>query len=150
MSRVRRPVVPKRFAGSAALVFVGGAVGTLVRDVSTSSPVVPTMWWVFAVNVVGSAVLGFLGARFARLGRVNAKLLLGTGFCGGLTTYSTLAVDVARWFPGVGAGGVQGTGSLMGMSFAVYYALFSVICGAIAAFAGAWWERVGRSEVAQR
>ena len=142
--------MPKRFAGSAALVFVGGAVGTLVRDVSTSSPVVPTMWWVFAVNVVGSAGLGFLGARFARLGRVNAKLLLGTGFCGGLTTYSTLAVDVARWFPGVGAGGVQGTGSLMGMSFAVYYALFSVICGAIAAFAGAWWERVGRSEVAQR
>ena len=142
--------MPKRFAGSAALVFVGGAVGTLVRDVSTSSPVVPTMWWVFAVNVVGSAVLGFLGARFARLGRVNAKLLLVTGFCGGLTTYSTLAVDVARWFPGVGAGGVQGTGSLMGMSFAVYYALFSVICGAIAAFAGAWWERVGRSEVAQR
>lgn len=142
--------MPKRFAGSAALVFVGGAVGTLVRDVSTSSPVVPTMWWVFAVNVVGSAVLGFLGARLARLGRVNAKLLLGTGFCGGLTTYSTLAVDVARWFPGVGAGGVQGTGSLMGMSFAVYYALFSVICGAIAAFAGAWWERVGRSEVAQR
>ena len=142
--------MPKRFAGSAALVFVGGAVGTFVRDVSTSRPVVPTMWWVFAVNVVGSAVLGFLGARFARLGRVNAKLLLGTGFCGGLTTYSTLAVDVARWFPGVGAGGVQGTGSLMGRSFAVYYALFSVICGAIAAFAGAWWARVGRSEVAQR
>ena len=146
--------MPKRFARSAALVFVGGAVGTLVRDVLTSSPVVsavvPTMWWVFAVNVVGAALLGFLGARFARLGRVNAKLLLGTGFCGGLTTYSTLAVDIARWFPGVGAAGVQGTGSLMGMSVAVYYALFSVICGAIAAFAGAWWERVGRREVAQR
>ena len=82
-------MAPKRFAGSAVLVFVGGAVGTLVRDVLTSSPVVsavvPTMWWVFAVNVVGAALLGFLGARFARLGRVNANLLLGTGFCGGLT-----------------------------------------------------------------
>ncbi|WP_296104717.1 CrcB family protein [uncultured Corynebacterium sp.] len=147
-------MVPKHFLGSAALVFVGGAVGTLVRYVLTSSPVVsavvPTMWWVFAVNVVGAALLGFLGARFARLNRVNAKLLLGTGFCGGLTTYSTFAVDIARWFLGAGAAGVQGTGSLMGMSFAVYYALFSVICGAIAAFAGARWERVGRSEVAQQ
>ncbi|MEJ4113073.1 fluoride efflux transporter FluC [Corynebacterium kroppenstedtii] len=130
---------------SVALVCGGGAVGTLVRDVLTSAPVVrgvvPTMWWVFVVNVVGAALLGYAGARCVRHDLPNAKLLVCTGFCGGVTTYSTFAVDIARWFPGVGGAGVQGSGTLMGMSFAVYYALFMVVCGAIAAGCGMWWER---------
>ncbi len=47
-----------------------------------------------AVNVAGSAVLGFL----LGVGGVPAWLLalVGTGFCGTLTTFSTLGADVVR------------------------------------------------------
>ena len=44
----------------------------------------------FAVNVAGSFVLGLL-AGLAVEGQALA--LLGTGFCGGLTTYSSFAVQ---------------------------------------------------------
>lgn len=47
-----------------------------------------------AVNVAGSAVLGFL----LGLGDVPAEVLalVGVGFCGTLTTFSTLGADVVR------------------------------------------------------
>lgn len=48
------------------------------------------------VNVVGSLLLGFFLAR-----SLDDELwaLLGTGFCGGLTTYSAFAVQTARLGP---------------------------------------------------
>ena len=52
---------------------------------------------VFAVNVAGAFVLGALLETIARRGpdaglRRTLRLLCGTGFCGGFTTYSTLAM----------------------------------------------------------
>ncbi|MGV2549622.1 CrcB family protein, partial [Bacillus licheniformis] len=53
------------------------------------------------VNVVGALLLGYLTASLARAGTppppmaTRLKLLLGTGFCGGFTTYSSLATDAA-------------------------------------------------------
>jgi CrcB protein len=49
-----------------------------------------------AVNVVGSAVLGVLLGLAAVPGWVLA--LLGVGFCGALTTFSTFGADVVRLF----------------------------------------------------
>jgi CrcB protein len=50
------------------------------------------------VNLVGALVLGVLLEALSRQGpdtgwRRRTRLLVGTGFCGGLTTYSTLAVE---------------------------------------------------------
>lgn len=53
-------------------------------------------WGTFVINVSGSALLGFLAA--ACLGSADPArrawyVLLGTGFCGGFTTFSTFSVE---------------------------------------------------------
>jgi CrcB protein len=56
-------------------------------------------WAIFAANLIGSAFLGALTALVRRRPhhRALASDLLGVGFCGGLTTMSTFAVDVAAF-----------------------------------------------------
>lgn len=77
---------------TALLVVLGAAVGAplrhLVNHALDGSP-----WATFAVNVAGSALLGVLvGAAVPPA----AAALVGTGFCGALTTYSTFgAVTLA-------------------------------------------------------
>lgn len=56
-------------------------------------------WGTFSVNVIGSLILGFLiGA--AGSGHIPGPLvtLLGTGFCGALTTYSTFGYETVQLF----------------------------------------------------
>jgi fluoride exporter len=83
-----------------ALVGVGGVLGTAARyaverwlPAGTGFP-----RGTLIVNLIGTLVLGILLEALARGGpdvgrRRRARLLVGTGFCGGLTTYSTLAVE---------------------------------------------------------
>lgn len=84
---------------SAALVLVGGAIGTLgrhgVMEWIGSSSTWP--WPTFVVNIVGSLVLGLVVVRFARPDAPR-RLLLGTGLLGGFTTYSAFAVETDRLF----------------------------------------------------
>jgi CrcB protein len=83
------------------LVAVGGGLGTAARyGVSLALPTTAGRWplGTFVVNMVGSFVLGALLEGLARRGpdsgrRQQARLLIGTGFCGALTTFSTLAVE---------------------------------------------------------
>jgi len=50
-------------------------------------------WPLLAVNVVGSAVLGWVLAAWGTSS--PWETILGTGFCGGLTTFSTWSVAMA-------------------------------------------------------
>ncbi|PWC04159.1 hypothetical protein DCE94_08325 [Agromyces badenianii] len=84
------------------LVVVGGALGTASR--AGLSLVIPNLadvpLSIAIINVVGAFVLGYLSSSVTFLGAdsstaKNLKLLLGTGFCGGFTTYSSLAIDTA-------------------------------------------------------
>lgn len=73
-------------------VGVGGAVGSVVRHLLASAPW-GAMRGVLAANTVGSAGLGAVVALGSSPVMV---LLLGTGLCGALTTWSTLAVHTTQ------------------------------------------------------
>ncbi|GAA3244519.1 fluoride efflux transporter CrcB [Streptomyces thermocoprophilus] len=83
------------------LVVVGGMVGAPLRYLtdravqSRHDSVFP--WGTFAVNVTGCLILGVLtGAALAGAVGSQAQLLLGTGLCGALTTYSTFSYETLR------------------------------------------------------
>jgi fluoride exporter len=79
------------------LVAVGALAGAplrlLVLRLAARSGRDPA-WGTLAVNVVGSLVLGAVLGAASAPGWVVA--LVGTGFCGTLTTFSTLGADVVR------------------------------------------------------
>jgi CrcB protein len=110
-------------------VATGGAFGAVSRyaislaipDTTTGFP-----WATFLINITGSAVLGFLVTllleQFPR-GRL-ARPLLGTGFIGAYTTFSTFTVE---------AGLLVRAGH---PATAAAYVLASVAAGLAAAWAG--------------
>ncbi|GHB39520.1 putative fluoride ion transporter CrcB 2 [Streptomyces viridiviolaceus] len=83
------------------LVVAGAMVGAPLRYLtdravqSRHDSVFP--WGTFVVNVVGCLVLGLLtGAAVAGAAGSRLQLLLGTGLCGALTTYSTFSYETLR------------------------------------------------------
>ena len=52
----------------------------------------------FVVNIVGAFALGYFATRLQERLPLSAyrRPLLGTGFCGGLTTFSTMQVELLR------------------------------------------------------
>ncbi|HWT24910.1 MAG TPA: fluoride efflux transporter CrcB [Solirubrobacteraceae bacterium] len=80
------------------VIMAGGALGTLARaGVAEALPHRPGAWpWAtFAVNLAGAFVLGWLLTRLAERTAPSRhwRFFLGTGFCGALTTFSTLQVE---------------------------------------------------------
>ena len=114
-----------------ALVAIGGMAGSLARHgverllgTSDGLPV-----GTLTVNLVGAFALGVLLEALATRGsdvghRRAARLLVGTGFLGGFTTYSALAVE---------------TDALLRdgkVALALVYVLTTVVVGLLASFAG--------------
>jgi CrcB protein len=76
-------------------IFVGGALGALLRaGLGEAFPVEGGDWpWVtFLVNVVGAALLGYWFTTLPRTS--HRRPLLTTGFCGALTTFSTVQLEL--------------------------------------------------------
>ncbi len=84
-----------------AAVFAGGAIGTLARAaLETLAAPEPGRWpWpTFIVNIVGAFLLGYFVTRLLERLPTSSyrRPLLGTGLCGGLTTFSTMQVETVR------------------------------------------------------
>ena len=52
-------------------------------------------WATFLVNVAGAFLLGLVAARWPSSSD-RRRLLLGTGFCGALTTFSTMQLELLQ------------------------------------------------------
>lgn len=128
---------PREFVMALSSTAVGGFVGTLLRDVLTGVEHLPQPtathvawpqeipWMLLAINFVGV----FVATRLLR-GPLRAhdpndltRLLVITGFFGGLTSYSGLFVDLAAiWHLCIGG--------------AIGVALGAVLSGVLAAWLG--------------
>jgi CrcB protein len=120
-----------------AAIFAGGCAGALARyglleafghPDGSSWP-----WATFIANLVGCALLGWLVTRLQERLPLSAykRPLIGTGFCGALTTFATLQLEVYDMVDAGHAG------------LAAAYAIASVAAGfAIVALASTLSRRV--------
>jgi CrcB protein len=79
------------------VTLVAGAAGAVLRFLVARAFASRPVHAVLVVNVVGSALGGAVLA-LAQLGSVSGdiRLILLTGFCGGLTTFSTFGVETIQ------------------------------------------------------
>lgn len=131
-----RPLDPDLGSGrhplaTAAVVAVGGAVGTAARAVLGAAipDVAGVPFGILMINLAGAFLLGLLLALLGRLGpdvrpRRTVRLLVGTGVLGGFTTYSALATDTVLL--------IEGGDVLRGVG----YAMITVLLGALLSWAG--------------
>ncbi|MCX5041873.1 fluoride efflux transporter CrcB [Aldersonia sp. NBC_00410] len=84
-----------------AAIFLGGALGALARaglgELMNSDPA-RWPWPTFTVNIVGAILLGYFTTRLLERQPLSSyrRPFLGTGLCGGLTTFSTMQVETVR------------------------------------------------------
>lgn len=136
---------------SLALVALGGTLGAGTREalVLAVPDAGPLPVAIIVANIAGAFLLGLLYASLNRRDAQDSRppgttlprsrrlrLLLGTGFCGGFTTYSTLAVGMLLLTgTGTSDAGSTAAGSA-GLAWAAAYGLGTVLAGALATWAG--------------
>jgi CrcB protein len=108
-----------------AAIFAGGFAGAVARaGLAEALPVQPGEWpWAtLLVNIIGAFAVGYFTTRLQERLPLSSyrRPLLGTGFCGGLTTFSTMQLELLRMLD---AGDV---------AQAIAYALISVTLGFLA------------------
>jgi CrcB protein len=96
-----RLALPRADRREVAAIFVGGALGTLARAaLAEAFPHSATSWpWpTFAVNIVAAFLLGYFVTRLQERLPLSSyrRPLLGTGLCGGLSTFSTMQVEIVK------------------------------------------------------
>lgn len=118
------------------LVVLGGGIGAGIRHgmnlggarfLGTDFP-----WSTFAINVIGSFLIGIAAAWFAfrnEAASQSLRLFLTTGILGGFTTFSAFSLDFALLFE---------RGEIVS---AVSYVISSVVLSLLAIFAGLWLVR---------
>jgi len=84
-----------------AAIYAGGALGGALRSgLSELAPTHAGQWpWItFSVNLAGSFLLGYFVTRLQERLPVTAyrRPLVGTGVCGGLTTFSTFQLELVQ------------------------------------------------------
>jgi fluoride exporter len=99
--RGSRLVPPRADGRTVAAIFAGGALGTLARAaLAQAFPHSATAWpWpTFAVNIVAAFLLGYFVTRLQERLPLSSyrRPLLGTGICGGLSTFSTMEVEILK------------------------------------------------------
>ncbi len=109
-------------------VFGGGAFGALARVALTelapqSGSVWP--WTVFSINLGGTLLLAHLVTRLQERLPLSTyrRQLLGTGFCGAFTTFSTMQLELLKMF------------DTDRYALAAAYLAASVVCGYVAVYA---------------
>ncbi len=99
-------------------IFIGGGIGSVLRY-STSLLFVSTKipYGTLIVNVAASFILGFLFSVFNTKQDISSsvRFLVTTGFCGGLSTFSTFAFESLDLF------------KTFGLKYALSYSILSVV-----------------------
>jgi fluoride exporter len=108
-------------------IFLGGALGAIARTaISRWFPSGDGSWpWaVFAINISGACVLGYFVTRLQERLPLSTyrRPLIGTGFCGAYTTFSTMQVELLHMLQAHHYG------------LAIGYAVASIACGYLAVF----------------
>ncbi|MDE9537582.1 fluoride efflux transporter CrcB [Xenorhabdus bovienii] len=80
-------------------VFIGGGLGSVLRwliSLRLNNASTPLAVGTMTANCVGAFIIGLGLAYFNKATHLDPvwKLMLTTGFCGGLTTFSTFSVEV--------------------------------------------------------
>jgi CrcB protein len=139
VARLASRVLGRLSVGQARLLMVmsGGAVGTLGRaGLAEALPHRPSTWpWAtFVVNLMGAFIFGWLLTWLAERSAPSRhwRFLLGTGFCGAVTTFSTFQIETFQF------------ARSEDVALAVSYPIASIAAGMAVAVAGVIVARWGR------